>query len=159
MNTANTILGNWLPTLLLGASALAATNAAMLIHSNHMNLGQQCLPCLCFCFLYMAIAFCFGPFLMFLCLENTTEESGGLLREIEDEIRVRTNRGSCSYGRHVIRRGSLPARLFRRRIIRWKMGQFKNVEPGSAVQFLLQTADNVITYAFMVNVGTDMWLV
>ena len=86
------------------------------------------------------------------------EESGGLLREIEAEITVRACRGSCSYGKHVVRR-SFPGRVFRRRVLRWKMGQFKNVEPGFAVQFLLKTADNVITYAFMVNVGTEMWLI
>ena len=94
---------------------------------------------------------------MLQSLENTAEEPGGLLREIEAEVTVRASRGSCSHGRQIIRR-SFPARLFRRRVFRWKMGQFNNVEPGSALQFLLQTADNVITYVFMVNVGTEMWL-
>ena len=32
-------------------------------------------------------------------------ESSGLLREMEAEIIVRANRGSCSYGSHLVRRG------------------------------------------------------
>ena len=70
-----------MPLLSLGASALAATNAAMLIHSNRI-LG-------------LAVAFSFGAFLAFQCLENTMEESGGLLRDIEADIIVR----ACREGR------------------------------------------------------------
>ena len=158
MNTGHTTLGNGLPMVIVGASAMAAASAAMLVHSNHLKLGQECLPCLRLTFLGFASAFWLGAFLILLFLENTMEESGGLLREIEAEITVRASRGSCSYGGHVVRR-SFPARLFRRRVLRWKMGEFQNIEPGSAIGFLLQTADNVITYAFMVNVGTEMWLV
>ena len=86
------------------------------------------------------------------------EESEGLLREMEAEIRARANRRSCVYAGHVVRR-SFPMRLFQRRVLRWKMGQFKRVEPGAAVEFLQHTADNVVTYVFMVNVRTGMWLV
>ena len=136
MNIEHAMLGNWLPRLFLTASALAAASAAMLIHSNHMGVGQQCLPCLCVVFLGLGTFFSLGGLVICQCLENTMEESGGLLEEIEAEIRVTANQGSCLYGRYVVRR-HFPARLFQRRVIRWKMGQL-NIERGTAADFLQQ---------------------
>ena len=91
-------------------------------------------------------------------MENLAEESAGVLREIEEEIIAKANRGTCFFKGQVVRR-SLPARLFRRRIMRMRMGEFSNMEAGFAVDFLLQTASNIVTYVFMVNVGTEVWLV
>ena len=80
------------------------------------------------------------------------------MREIDAEIVSKAQKGCCVYGGRVVRRNWL-ARLFRRRIMRMKMGDFRSIETGFAVDFLLQTANNIVTCVFMVNVGSEIWLV
>ena len=65
-------------------------------------------------------------------LEGVMEESAGLLREVEAVIAVEGQKRSCFHGGRSVRR-NFPARLFRRRIMRMKMGEFGNVEPAASL--------------------------
>ena len=61
--------------------------------------------------------------MLFQYMENLAEGSAGVLREIEEDMVVKANRGTCFYGGQPVRR-SLPARLFRRRIMWMRLGEF-----------------------------------
>lgn len=157
MNTVTAIMGQMFPLMYMGASALSATSSALLIHMHSLKSSESCRPCMYVDLAWFAFLSSLGAFMLFQYMENLAEESAGVLREIEEEIIVKASRGTCFYGGRAVRR-SLPARLFRRRIMRVRMGEFSTIEAGFAVDFLLQTADNIVTYVFMVNVGTEVWL-
>ena len=157
MNVVQAILGKLLPVIFLGASALAATSLSILIHIHVLIPNQQHVYIAALDLSGLAFLSSVGAFMAFQFLENMMEESAGVLREIEAEIMVKAKRRTYFYGGQLIGRDYL-ARLFRRRIIRVKMGEFKNIESGFALEFFRHTADNFITYVFMVNVGTKMWL-
>ena len=151
------ILGKLMPLIFVGASALAATSLVMISLLNSVESSKRCLACAYLVLFGLLFLSSLGAFLLFQYMEDITEESAGVLGEIEAEILVRAKRGSCFYGKQMLRR-SFSARLFRRRIMRMKLGEFRNIEAGFALDFLLQTADNIVTYVFMVNFDTPMWL-
>ena len=159
LNTVQAIMGKLLLLILMGASVLSATSSALIILLHNLKSSQLCV----YCTYMIPTAFvCLSTLgASMLCKyienENIAEESDGVLREIEAEIVLKATTGSCVYGRQVVRR-FLPARIFRRRVMRIKLGDFKNIETGFTLDFLLQTADNIITFVFMVNAGAESWL-
>ena len=153
MNTVQAILGKLLPLLLMGASALCAISSALAIHIHNLASSHVCIPCansVLSCFVGLSSI---GAFLLCQYRENIAEESAGVLKEIETDIILKT---TMNGGQGI--RPCLLAKLFRRRIMRVKLGGFTNIETGFALEFLLQTVDNIVTFVFMVNVCNDAWL-
>ena len=98
MTVVNAILGKLMPLIFLGASAMAATSFSILIHMDELIPNQEyfyvaVLDLLVIVFLSIVVAF-----MIFKLLESITEESAGVLREIETEIMVRAKRRSGFYG-------------------------------------------------------------
>ena len=144
-----------MPLIFLGA--LAATSFSILVHIDELIPNQEYFHFAVLDLLLTLLLSMFVTFMIFNLLENTMEEWSGVLREIETRIMAEPKRRPCFCGDQVIRR-HLSARIFRIRLIRMKMGEFRSIESGFALEFLQQTIDNCITYVFMVNVGTKMWL-
>ena len=157
MNTVQAIMGKLLPLMLMGASALCAISSALAIHLHNLKSGQICVSCAYLVLSFFTCLSSIGAFLLCRYIENIGEESAAVLKEIETGIVLETTVGSWVHGGRGVRR-SLPARLFRRRVMRVKLGTFTNIETGFALEFLLQTVDNIVTFVFMVNVSNELWL-
>ena len=147
-----------MPVLVLGVSTLATASTVMLLRIDLHEGGQGCAPCAAFVLFIFASAAWLGGFVIINFLERFAEGSGAILRSIADDITIEAHDGSgCWYGGRLVRR-SFAARLFRRRLLRVRIGSFSTMEAGFAVKFFQMTAENMVTYAFMVNRKSQMWL-
>ena len=96
---------------------------------------------------------------LLLQLEQVMEESEAIMKEIEGDIlslptiTIRMQGG----GQRLVKSRFL-ARSFRRRVLRLKLGDFRAVEPGFALEFFQMTAENILTYVLMVDPAGGMWI-
>ena len=157
MNTVQAILGKLLPLIIMSASTMCAISSALIIHLHNVRSNELCISCAYLILATFACLSSIGAFMLCQYMENIGEESAQVLKDIEAEIIVKAATGSCVYEGRMVRR-CLPARLFRRRVIRVKLGDFASIESGFAVEFLFQTVDHIVTFVFMVNVDTATWL-
>ena len=137
MNVVPVMMGKLMPmpVILLVTSALATTCLSIL----ELVIG--------------VFLFTVGAFMPFQPLENITEGSAGVLREIETQITKKAKRCSCFYnGAQKVRR-HFSARVFRRRIIRMRMGELRNIESGFAIEFSQQTTVCVYGQCWHENVA------
>ena len=151
------VLENAAPCGVLALSAVACTSTVMLLHINPMTEGQGCAPCAFLMLLGFSVCAWLGGFMNFRQLEQVSDESASVLSEISDQIIAEAMVSNCLYGRRLAGR-SYVTRLFRQRILRVKIGEFRKLEPGFALEFFQTTADNVVTYIFMVNPSGQMEL-
>ena len=90
-------------------------------------------------------------------LEQVSEESGSVLGEINEEIIAEAMATKRIYGTKLIRQ-SYVTRLFRQRMLRIKIGEFRKIEAGFTLEYFQSTADNIVTYIYMVNPTSQMSL-
>ena len=157
LNALHVIVGKFVPLMVLGLSVLATSSTIMLLHINPFNETQGCAPCAFVILIGFAFCAWVGGVMIFHLLEQLTEESSSVLRDITEEIISETKASRCVYGDQLIPRNS-PARFFRRTVLRIKIGEFQKIESGFALEFFQMTADNIVTYVFMVNPTGHMWL-
>ena len=141
----------------MGLSALACAGTVMILHINPFSKEQGCASCAFLVLVPTAGFASVGGFVGFRLIEQLSQESAEVLEEISESIIADTMTSECVYGDQVVRR-CFPARLFRRSMLRVKMGEFRKIEPGCAVEFLQMTLDNMVTYVYMVNPSGKMWL-
>ena len=78
------------------------------------------------------------------------EESRAVPRDIEGEIISQRNTSTRWDGERMVR-SRFVTRIFKRRLLRLKLGDFTNIESGFALEYFHMTAEKVITYVFMVD--------
>ena len=151
------VVTKFTPLIFLGFSAQACACTVSLLHINPTSEGQGCVYCT---FLLLGttgvLAWVVG-FVGFRLVEQLSEESTGVLEEISRSITAETMTSECIYGDQQVRR-SLPARLFRRSVLRARVGEFRKIESGFALEFFQMTLDNIVSYIYMVNPNRKMWL-
>ena len=158
LNYMHSFVGHMIPVLVLGVSTLATASTVMLLRIDLHEGGPGCAPCASLVLIGFAAAAWLGGFFIINFLERFEEGSGAILRSIADDITIEAHDGSgCWYGGRLVRR-SFAARLFRRRLLRIRVGTFRTMEAGFAVEFFQMTSENMVTYALMVNLKGQMWL-
>ena len=86
------------------------------------------------------------------------EESEALLKDIEEDILSLPTISTCFNGGLRLVKSRFLARSFRRRMLRLKVGDFRTVEPGFALEYFQMTVEYIVTYALMVDPAGGMWL-
>ena len=156
MNYLLHLTANILPMVPPALSMLAAASSVMLLHMgwdggeyNYYNYPI---------FAGFLSGSWVGGFGVLHLLEQMVEVSGAALKDIEGQIRSESVSLSMR-GRGTIPKRSFPERLFRRRVLRIRMGAFYYIEPGFALDFFQMTVDNIVTYSLVVNTSEKMWLI
>ena len=157
LNALHAIVGKFAPLMVLGVSVLACTSTVMLLHINPLSEGQGCAYCAFLILGALAISSWVGGFFGFKLVEQLSEESAAVLRDISQEITLEMMASKCVNGDQFVIR-SFSARFFRRGVLRVKIGEFRKVEAGFALEFFQMTSDNIVNYIFMVNPVGQMWL-
>ena len=157
LNALHLIVAKFIPVVVFVLSVMACACTIMLLHINPMENEQGCAFCAFVILAGTAIGAWGGGFIAFQLLEQLSEESESVLGEIEDAIMAEARTQKCFYGGQPLR-GRYAARLFRRRILRVKIGEFNEVEVGFALEFCQMTVDNIVSYIFMVSPAGQMWL-
>ena len=157
LNALHLIVSKFIPVVFLVLSAMACACSIMLLHINPMEEEQGCALCAFVVLAGTAIGAWGGGFVVFQLLGQLSEESAGVLGEIEQEIMAEAMAVKCFYGGRSVQR-SFAARFFRRRMLRVRIGEFRKVEVGFALEFFQMTAGNIVSYIFMVSPARKMWL-
>ena len=157
LNALHLIVAKFIPVVVFVLSIMACSCTIMLLHINPMENEQGCAFCAFVILAGLAVGASSGGFLVFQLLEQLSEESASVLREIEDAIVSEAMKLQCFYGGQSVRR-RYAARLFQRRILRVRIGEFRQIEVGFALEFFQMTADNIVSYIFMVSPAGQMWL-
>lgn len=157
MNVLRATFGNLVPLMVNGASVLAAMSSAMLLHIDQFNNRETCGVCAFTMFSAFAVAAWLGVFVILRWFEEMMDQSAGVLKDIEEEIESQATESICFHGGQRVRRHRA-GRLFQRRPLRLKIGEFRNLEPGFAMEFFQSTEDNIITYGIMVDFSGKMGL-
>ena len=157
LNALHLIVARFIPAVVLVLSVMACACTVMLLHIDPKEEEQGCAFCAFIILAGTAIGAWGGGFVVFQLLEQLSEESAAVLGEIEKEIMSEAVELKCFHGGQRVRR-SFAARLFRRRMLRVRIGEFRKIEAGFALEFFQMTADNIVSYIFMVSPAGHMWL-
>ena len=137
---------------------LSGTSTILVLHFDPFKDGQACSYCAFTFFLGLVLATWIGVFVVLILFEQVIEESKALLKNIEEDILSLPTISSCFNGGLRLVKSRFLARSFRRRMLRVKLGDFRTIEPGFALQYFQVTAENIVTYAFMVDPTSGMWM-
>ena len=157
LNALQAIAAKFTPLIFLALSVMACASAVMLLHINPTSEDHGCAYC---AFLFLVVCTwnaLMGGFFAFELVEQLSEASAAVLGEINESVMSEAMASGCVYGGQLIRRG-FAARLFRRCILRVRMGEFRKIEPGFGLEFFQMTTDNIVAYIYMVNSTGKMWL-
>ena len=159
------VVGKLTPLIHEGCSLLAGTSTGIFFHANQLRGGQASFASLALIYFNAALE-CFfswfGVFYALRLLEQTAEESEAVLQGVEmdfllSELCIFT--ASTERNQRMVPRSSkFSVKMFRRRVLRLRIGDFKTVNNGSALEYFHTAAGNMITYAFMVDSSSPSWI-
>ena len=173
MNAIPRVVGKLMPLLLEGTLVIAGTSTAMMLHVGQVQ-DERAKKNISLIVLYQSgtmatLVSWFGVFYALHMLEQMAEESVALLKDVEMELMLlslrlpsklpRRTRGELSGWQLPVRVTKFKARMFRRRVLRLRIGDFSSVETGSAAEHFRLAAENIITYALMIDFSSPMWII
>ena len=104
LNAVHLILGKCTPLIVLASTVMACTSTVMLLHINPARDDQGCASCAFLLQGIFALSAWLGGFFVYQLLEQLSEESGAVLKKIDEGIIAQAMGSKRLYGTQLVRR-------------------------------------------------------
>ena len=114
---------------------LSGTSTILVLHLDPFDDGQACGYCAFVFFLGLVFLTWIGVFIVLIIMEQLVGKSEALLKDIEKDILSLPTISACFNAGLRLVKSKFLAKSFRRRMLRMKLGDFRTIEPGFALQY------------------------